>query len=119
MIVFGRMKHGEQHNSPYSYGVAKLPGESVNDGQQLWEKLVSRHQNFRLTFNGHVVGDGTGFLSSKGVHGNVVHQMLANYQFNHEGGDGDMRLVEFKNDGNRLSKSSIQDFWFPHANGQT
>ena len=96
-------KHGEQRNSPYSYGVAKLPGESVNDGQQLWEKLVSRHKNFRLTFNGHVVGDGTGFLSSKGVHGNVVHQMLANYQFNHEGGDGDMRLVEFKKDGNSLA----------------
>ena len=95
-------KHVKQAINPHSYGVAKLPGESVNDGQQLWEKLVAPHKNFRLTFNGHVVGDGTGFLSSKGAHGNVVHQMLANYQFNHEGGDGDMRLVEFKNDGNSL-----------------
>jgi hypothetical protein len=88
--------------NPHSYGVAKLPGETVNDGQQLWDKLVSRHENFRFAFNGHVLGDGTGFLSSTGEHGNVVHQILANYQFNTEGGQGDMRLLEFKDDGNTV-----------------
>ena len=69
---------------------------SMRDGTQLmmWGTRV---------IGDSVVGDGTGFLSSKGTHGNVVHQMLANYQFNHEGGDGDMRLVEFKNDVNSLT----------------
>ena len=96
------VKREKQSWSPYSYALMKNPNETTNDGQQLWERLVAPHKNFRLTFNGHVIGDGTGFLSSKGKHGNVVHQMLANYQFKHEGGDGDMRLVEFKGDGNGM-----------------
>jgi 3',5'-cyclic AMP phosphodiesterase CpdA len=93
----------EQPWNPHSYGIAKLPGESTNDGQQLWEKLVSRHKSFRFAFNGHVLGDGTGFQSSTGKHGNVVHQILANYQFNTEGGQGDMRLLEFKADDNTVA----------------
>ncbi len=96
-------KGAAQKWNPHSYGVAKLPAATVNDGQQLWDKLVSRHANFRFTFNGHVLGDGTGFLSSTGKHGNVVHQMLANYQFNTEGGQGDMRLLEFKAGGNTVA----------------
>jgi hypothetical protein len=82
--------------------MAKLPGDTQNDGEQLWQKLVSRHKNFRFTFNGHVLVDGTGFLSSRGENGNVVHQMLANYQFKENGGNGDMRLLEFKPDGNTV-----------------
>ncbi|QDU89078.1 Calcineurin-like phosphoesterase [Pirellulimonas nuda] len=85
--------------NPHAYGVASQPGETVNDGQDLWEKLVSKHKNFRITFNGHVLGDGAGYQSSKGDHGNVVHQMLANYQFKSQGGMGDMRLLEFRDDG--------------------
>lgn len=85
--------------NPHSYGVAKIPGETVNDGEELWQKLVSRHRNFRFTFNGHVLGDGTGRLACKGKHGNTVHQVLANYQFKTEGGQGDMRLLEFLKDG--------------------
>jgi hypothetical protein len=96
-------KGSTQSWNPHSYGVAKLPGETANDGQQLWDKLVSRHENFRFAFNGHVLGDGTGFQSSTGKHGNVVHQMLANYQFNTEGGQGDMRFLEFKADGNTVA----------------
>lgn len=92
-------KGASQNWNPHAYGVARLPGESVNDGQELWDKLVSQHENFRLTFNGHVLGDGTGYRSTEGAGGAVVHQMLANYQFNQQGGMGDMRLLEFKPDG--------------------
>jgi len=89
--------------SPHTYPVAQLPGETVNDGEQLWNKLVSQHENFRLVFSGHTLGDGTGFLSSEGIHGNVVHQMLANYQFKAQGGFGDMRLLEFLPDGETVA----------------
>lgn len=92
-------KGNDQTWNPHSYGVAKIPGETVNDGEQLWQKLVSKHPNFRFTFNGHVLEDGTGRLSSKGEQGNTVHQLLANYQFKTEGGQGDLRLLEFLEDG--------------------
>jgi hypothetical protein len=95
-------KNKTQLWNPHAYGIARLPNETVNDGQQLWDKLVSRHKNFRFAFNGHVLGDGTGFQSSTGQHGNVVHQILANYQFKTEGGQGDMRLIEFKQDANTV-----------------
>lgn len=92
-------KGPSQSWNPHSYPLANTPGETINDGQELWDNLVSKHENFRFTFNGHVLGDGTGFLSSEGDEGNFVHQMLANYQFKQQGGIGDMRLLEFLPDG--------------------
>lgn len=83
--------------NPHAYGNAALPG-GVNDGQELWDKLVKRHPGFLLTLNGHVLEDGTGRLTSQGDHGNSVHQLLANYQMKHEGGQGFLRLIEFRPD---------------------
>lgn len=91
-------KGRKQNWSPHSYGTAERPG-GVNDGQQLWEKIVSRHGNFRLTINGHVLGDGAGRLSSRGRHGQQVHQLLMNYQMRQRGGEGYLRLLEFLPDG--------------------
>ncbi|TWU26016.1 metallophosphoesterase [Bythopirellula polymerisocia] len=92
-------KGASQQWNPHSYPLENNPGETVNDGQEIWDDLVSQHDNFKFTFSGHVLGDGTGFLSSTGSEGNVVHQMLANYQFKTQGGNGDMRLLEFLPDG--------------------
>jgi hypothetical protein len=91
-------KGSSQSWNPHSYGIQNLPG-GVNDGQELWDKFVKKHENFKFVFNGHVLGDGTGKRATTGDNGNVVHQVLANYQFNAEGGQGDMRLLEFKADG--------------------
>ncbi|CAN5522500.1 metallophosphoesterase [soil metagenome] len=83
----------------------------MNDGQDIWDKLVSRHPNFLFTFNGHVTGSGVGHLESKGAGGRPVHQILANYQDNSPkaagtvvpargyGGGGFLRLVQFHPDG--------------------
>ena len=92
-------KGSSQSWNPHSYPFANIPGNTINDGQQLWDKLVSQHENFSFVFNGHVLVDGTGYRSTLGDQGNVVHQMLANYQFKAQGGMGDMRLLEFKADG--------------------
>lgn len=68
-----------------------------NNGQMLWEKLVSRHPNMMFVFSGHIVyHNGTGLLVSRGNHGNAVYQMLANYQKEVPGGnpdDGWLRLI--------------------------
>ena len=99
-------KYGEkQRYSPHEYGTANLPG-GTNDGQQLWEKLVSRHPNIFMTINGHVVGDGLGLLTSSGASGNHVHQMLVNYQHKPEAGEGYLRLLEFLPDGKTLQVKS-------------
>ncbi|MFG0265467.1 MAG: metallophosphoesterase [Rhodopirellula sp. JB055] len=87
--------------SPYKYGVADSR-EGVNDARDLWEKLISRHPNVVMVLSGHVLNDGAGLLSETTTHGNTVHQMLANYQMLHEGGDGWMRLIELLPDGKTI-----------------
>ena len=74
------------------------PRAAVNDGEEMWQKLVRKHA-FVMTFNGHVLGDGTGYLASVTDKGNTCHQMLSNYQFRNLGGEGYMRLLEFLEDG--------------------
>jgi mannan endo-1,4-beta-mannosidase len=83
---------------PQSYGVGKESGENtVNDGEQMWKKLVSQYENIFIVLSGHVLHSGTGRLVSKGVHGNKVYQMLANYQLGvddvNEGKSGFMRIL--------------------------
>ena len=68
-------------------------------GDTFWEELVKRHGNFEMAFNGHVGADGTAYLASTGDAGNQVHQMLFNTQFEGNGGNGWIRLLEFLDDG--------------------
>lgn len=67
-------------------------------GSELWTGLVRGNTNFEMTFNGHYGGDGSGTLSSA-VTGHVVHQMFFNTQFETQGGNGWIRIVEFLEDG--------------------
>ncbi|MCX2679298.1 metallophosphoesterase [Galbibacter sp. EGI 63066] len=90
---------GEDWWQPQAYGVGKDTGDdAVNNGKQLWEKLVSKHKNILMVFSGHVLKSGVGRLVSEGKHGNKVYQMLANYQKgvdrSENGGNGFLRIVK-------------------------
>ena len=89
-------EHPQLYN-PHKY---RTPG-GVNDGEQLWQKLVRKH-DFVLVLNGHVLGDGTGYLASRNDRGRVVHQLLQNFQMRTLGGEGYLRLFEFRPDGRTL-----------------
>jgi hypothetical protein len=91
-----------QNWNPHAYAIAPATGDDVNDGQELWDKLVSRHGNFILTFNGHVLNDGLGRLVSATPGGRDVSQVLVNFQMKPNGGDGWLRLLEFKPDGRSI-----------------
>lgn len=82
-----------------------LPRPQMNTGEQLWDNLVSRHKNFFLTLNGHVInvrsGD-PGRLTSVGAHGNKVHQLAINYQERVKGGNGWLRVLTFVPKENRI-----------------
>lgn len=85
------------HWNPHNY---RTPG-GVNDGEELWTKLVRKH-NFVFTFNGHVLNDGTGYRADRNDEGQLVHQILANYQMGELGGEAYLRLLEFDPDGNTV-----------------
>lgn len=84
---------------PQAYGIGKDRGDStVNDGEQIWEKLVRKHANIRFVFSGHVLNSGVGTLVSINDHGHYVYQMLANYQSEVKGsvrgGNGWLRILD-------------------------
>lgn len=94
--------------------------QSPNDGEELWQKLV-RKNNFVLTFNGHVLNSGLGFLASKNDLGNMVHQMLVNYQMRPIGGEAYLRILEFLPDGKTVhvkSYSPLYDKYLDDAGNQ-
>lgn len=90
---------GKQSWNPHAYGVAKATNQDVNDGEELWTKLVSQHEQFILTLNGHVLNDGLGRLVTPNAANRDVAQMLVNFQMKPKGGDGWLRLLEFRADG--------------------
>jgi hypothetical protein len=84
--------------APYQeYNPHDLPLEGgSNDGEEMWQKLISRHSNVRFVLSGHVTADdGTGRLTSTRADGTRCHQLLADYQVFGEGGDGFLRLMRF------------------------
>lgn len=108
-----------QHWNPHSYGIGTDPAlaaEGANDGEELWQKLVSRHPQFAFTFNGHVINDGVAHLVSRGAGGSEVHQMLVNYQCGaipdrRNGGGGFLRLVEVHPDGHTIALSDYSPYY--------
>lgn len=98
-----------QAYNPHKY---QTPG-GKNDGEQLWQKLVKKH-NFVMTLNGHVLGDGTGYRVDNNDAGKPVHQMLANYQFRKLGGEGYLRTLEFQPDNKTVIVKSYSPIYDNH-----
>jgi len=63
-----------------------------NTGQVMWEKFVREHENIFMVLCGHT---NVGRLTSRGRHGNLVHQILSDYQGWHNGGEGYLRIMTF------------------------
>ena len=78
------------------FNAAKIGVTDGNDGEQMWPKLVAKQPNISLVISGHVTpGDGTGYLPELGNSGNLVNQVVADYQVRTNGGNGYMRIMTF------------------------
>jgi len=75
------------------------PSEGINDGEDIWQKLIVPNPNVRLVFCGHLTGAGR--LTSLRADGSRVHQMLSDYQWLYAGtaddlgGSGYLRILQF------------------------
>ncbi len=92
-----------------------------NNAEQMWQKFVSQHKNIFMLLCGHELGES--ILTTPGVHGNNVHQILADYQGLPNGGNGYLRIFKFIPTENRIevkSYSPTQDkFIANHKNNFT
>jgi hypothetical protein len=69
--------YGEGTGKDYGIGGS---AENANDGEDMWQSLVSKHSNVSFVFSGHVFGDGAETIVSYNEAGQPVYQMLVNYQ---------------------------------------
>lgn len=92
--------------NPYYYPTANNP-DGVNDGEDLWRKLIRDNPNFQMVFSGHVLNDQVARLTSLNNFGLPVHQMLYNAQLDPNGGDGWVRMLEFLDDGVTVNVRTI------------
>ena len=85
-------------NKTRTTGRRKLKG---NNGEQMWQKFVSKHKNVFMVLCGHFSGEAV--LTSTGDHGNPVHQILSDYQEMNNGGESWLRYMVFKPESNKIS----------------
>ena len=88
-----------------------------NNPQQLWDKLISQHENIFLVLSGHESSDDVHIQQRTGVHGNTVTEMRVDSQTTdltymlkdgnltggEENGVGMVTMLYFKNDGTTVA----------------
>jgi hypothetical protein len=85
--------------------------DTDNDGNDMWNKVVRKHQNVALVLSGHVTaGDGTGRRTDLGDNGNLVNQVLADYQTLPNGGNGWLRIMTFHPAANTIDVKTYSPF---------
>ena len=89
-----------------------------NNGDGLWNKFVSQHSNISLILSGHYAwtdstAEGVGRQTNLGVNGNIVNQMLSDYQEMTNGGNGGMARLSVESSG-----SGITHFTMPFSASQ-
>mgnify|MGYP001239566787 CR=1 FL=1 len=68
---------------------------TLNNGEEIWQKLIRIHKNIQFVLSGHIWQIGVGRLVSKGGNGNKIFQLVSNYQFMENGGNGYLRIMKF------------------------
>jgi hypothetical protein len=94
--IWGSLQEGNPH---CYWGISY----DTNDGQELWNELVKLNDNIRFVFSGHCTKPSVrpsdfaaSDLTTFNNYGHEVYQMLFNAQQITNGGNGWLRLIEFK-----------------------
>jgi hypothetical protein len=96
--------------NPHRYLEGPSGGGGVNDGEEIYRKLVAKNDNIHFVLCGHDLGDGIGRLTSVRPDGTKVHQLLANYQMGALGGAGYLRLLQFFPERHRVRVRTYSPF---------
>jgi hypothetical protein len=79
-------------------------GDTANNGDDMWNKLIKKHANIVLVLSGHVGTDDILCRQLKGENGNIVTNILINPQdidtrYKSSGGVGAVAMFYFSNGG--------------------
>ncbi|MBQ7354068.1 MAG: metallophosphoesterase, partial [Clostridia bacterium] len=92
-----------------------------NNGDHMWEKLISKYENISLVMSGHDPCDNVVVTQSIGEHGNVVTQMLVDPQGidKREGATGMVTMLYFSEDGSEVqveTYSTVREKYYLEEN---
>jgi hypothetical protein len=115
---FDFSKYGyTQSNSPYDYPISAI--EKINDGEEIWQKLIYPNKSLRFVLCGHMdYPDYIGNMVSENSGKYSCLQLLFDTQSFPNGGNGWIQILEFKNDMKRvniLTYSATSDSWTINA----
>lgn len=99
------------------------PNKVYNNGEQIWDKFISKYGNIVLVMSGHDPCDNVVTLQSTGIHGNTVTQMLIDPQ----GMDavepvGMVCMLYFSEDGSKMDVefySTVKQQYYKTSNQYT
>lgn len=103
--------------SPYMYSFSSI--EKVNDGEEIWNKLISPNNNIAYVFCGHNLEPNNDFyIISENYFGKPVLQIIYNKQQSKFGGEGLLKIIEFKKNHTTSTKSysTLYDKWSDRIN---
>jgi hypothetical protein len=106
---YDHLTRSDQLWNPHVYLGDGVAG-GVNDGEEIWRKLIVTNDNIRFVLCGHDLEDGVGRLTSTRPDGSQVHQLLANYQMLPMGGGGFLRLMLFLPEDRRVALRTYSPF---------
>ena len=116
------MSHdGDVLSSENDKDLPSKDGSQYNDGDEMWSKLVSKHENIFMVISGHVGIDYPVSLQSEGEKGNKVTQLLVNPQDLDEqvGSSGMVTMLYFSADGKTVeveTYSTVREQFFAREN---
>lgn len=92
-----------------------------NDGDDYWDKLLTKHANVSMVVCGHIGVDNIVCTEAVGDNGNTVYQILSDPQYSDElaGGLGFVTLMHFTEDGSIMrmeSYSTVMQKYFRESN---
>lgn len=92
-----------------------------NDGDDYWDKLLTKHANVSMVVCGHIGVDNIVCTEAIGDNGNTVYQILSDPQYSDElaGGLGFVTLMHFTEDGSIMrmeSYSTVLQKYFRETN---
>lgn len=92
-------------NSSASPNPKNLTDGSANHGQQMWDKLIRKHENIFMVLSGHIATDNVEMYAAKGDHGNTVYQFLIDPQALDAdiGATGMVAILYFSEDGQKVT----------------
>ena len=111
---------GSTITSEHSHAPTVYDPES-NNGDDMWEKLISKYENICLVMSGHVSSDYVITNQRKGVNGNLVTEMLIDPQTldGELGATGMITMLYFSEDGREIALetySTVHEHYFLEEN---